>query len=121
MFEEAFTVSPEEAGEFLVSLGEELQEGDELTVTGDGWKIPFEFGETVSIEIEYDGNEPELEFEVELEGRMEEDEVPEISWVGFERRSGRELLHVEFERREVENARITHIGLYVHRFLVRRL
>ena len=79
MFEEAFTVSPEEAGEFLVSLGEELQEGDELTVTGDGWKIPFEFGETVSIEIEYDGNEPELEFEVELEGRMEEDEVPEIS------------------------------------------
>lgn len=79
MFEEEFTVSAEEAGEFLIGLGEQLQEDEKVTVTGDGWKIPFEFGDTVEIEVEYDGNKPELEFEVELEGKMEEDEVPEIS------------------------------------------
>ncbi|MFP4174480.1 MAG: amphi-Trp domain-containing protein [Halobacteriales archaeon] len=79
MFEEEFTVSAEEAGDFLVGLGEELREGDEVTVEGDGWKIPFEFGDTVEIEVEYDGNDPELEFEVELEGRTEEDEAPDIS------------------------------------------
>ena len=79
MFEEEFTVSAEEAGDFLVGLGEELREGDEVVVEGDGWKIPFEFGDTVEIEVEYDGNDPELEFEVELEGRTDEDEVPDIS------------------------------------------
>ncbi|MFW5984005.1 MAG: amphi-Trp domain-containing protein [Halobacteria archaeon] len=79
MFEEEFTVSAEEAGDFLVGLGEELREGDEVTVEGDGWKIPFEFGDTVEIEVEYDGNDPELEFEVELEGRTKEDEAPDVS------------------------------------------
>jgi amphi-Trp domain-containing protein len=79
MFEEVFTVSAEEAGDFLVGLGEQLQEGEEVTVTGDGWKIPFEFGDEVEIEVEYDGNEPELEFEIEIEGKTEDDEVPEIS------------------------------------------
>lgn len=79
MFEEDFAVSPEEACEFLVGLGEELQEGEEVTVTSDGSKIPFEFDDTVEIEVEYDGNEPELEFEVELEGKTEDDELPELS------------------------------------------
>jgi amphi-Trp domain-containing protein len=79
MFEEEFTVSAEEAGDFLVGLGEQLRDGDELTVEGDGWKIPFEFGEGVEIEVDYDGNAPEIEFEVELEGRTDEDEAPNIS------------------------------------------
>jgi amphi-Trp domain-containing protein len=79
MFEEEFDVTAGEAGDFLVSLGEGLQEGDEVTVEGDGWKIPFEFGDTVEIEVDYDGNEPELEIEVELEGRTEDDEAPSVS------------------------------------------
>lgn len=79
MFEEEFTVSAEEAGEFLVGLGEQLRDGDELTVEGDGWKIPFEFGEGVEIEVDYDGNRPELELEVEMEGSREKDEAPDIS------------------------------------------
>ena len=79
MFEESFEVSPEEAGEFLVGLGEEMKDGEGVTVTGDGWKIPFEFGDTVEIEVDYDGNDPELEFEVEIQGKTEKDEAPEIS------------------------------------------
>ncbi|MCX2819980.1 amphi-Trp domain-containing protein [Haladaptatus sp. F3-133] len=79
MFEEEFTVSAEEAGEFLVSLGEGMKEGDEVTVEGDDWKIPFGFGERVEVEVEYDGNEPELEVEVEMEGKTEEDEAPDVS------------------------------------------
>jgi amphi-Trp domain-containing protein len=79
MFEESFVVSAEEAGEFLVELGEQLRDSDEVTVEGDDWKVPFAFGDRAEIEVEYDGNDPELEVEVELEGRTPEDEAPDIS------------------------------------------
>lgn len=78
-FEEEFHVGAEDAGAFLVELGEQLQEGDEVNVSGDGWEIPFAFGDTVEIEVEFQGNDPELEFEVELEGRTQEDEAPDVS------------------------------------------
>jgi len=78
-FEEEFHVGAEDAGEFLVELGEQLQEDDEVVVSGDGWEIPFAFGDTVEIEVEFQGDDPELEFEVELEGRTAEDEAPDVS------------------------------------------
>jgi amphi-Trp domain-containing protein len=78
-FEEEFYVSSEDAGEFLVELGEQLREGNEVTVEGDGWKIPFAFGEPVEIEVQFQGDDPELEFEVELEGGTAEDEAPGVS------------------------------------------
>jgi amphi-Trp domain-containing protein len=57
----------------LVGIGEQLQESDELTITGDGWKLPFSFGEPVELEVEYEGyGEQELEIEVEIPGRTDE-------------------------------------------------
>jgi amphi-Trp domain-containing protein len=79
MFGDEFAVSAEEAGEFLVGIGEQLRENDDLTLEGDGWEIPFEFGDEVEIELDYDGNVPELEIEVEMEGGREKDEAPTVS------------------------------------------
>ncbi|MFB6299907.1 MAG: amphi-Trp domain-containing protein [Halobacteriales archaeon] len=77
-FEEEYYINAEDAGEFLVELGEQLRDQDEITITGDDWELPFAFGEPVNLDIEFEGNgEPELEIEVELGGRVE-DEVPDL-------------------------------------------
>jgi len=72
-FEESFRLDAAEAGEFLVDLGEQLQHGDELTLTTEEWELPFAFGEPVELEIDFDGmDDPELEIELELPGRTDE-------------------------------------------------
>jgi amphi-Trp domain-containing protein len=78
-FEEEFHVSSDEAGQFLAELAEQLQESDEVNVEGDGWEIPFAFGEPVEIEVQFEGSDPELEFEIELEGGVAEDDAPNVS------------------------------------------
>ena len=77
-FEETFRLGANEAGEFLIALGEQLRDDDELTIVGDDWELPFAFGEPVELEVEYEGvDEPELEVELELPGRTDES-GPEI-------------------------------------------
>lgn len=72
-FEESFRLDAAEAGEFLVDLGEQLQNGDELTLRTDEWELPFAFGEPVELEIDFEGmGDPELEIELELPGRTDE-------------------------------------------------
>lgn len=78
-FEEEFDVSAEEAGEFLIGLGEQLRDDEEVLVTGEGWEIPFSFGDSVELEVEFEGeDDPELEIEVELEGRRDDD-APDVA------------------------------------------
>lgn len=78
-FEEEYYVNAEDVGDFLVELGEQFREEDEITITADGWELPFSFGEPVKLDIELEGDgEPELEIEVELSGRVE-DETPSIA------------------------------------------
>ncbi len=78
-FEEEYYVSAENAGEFLIELGEQFRDGDEITISDDDWELPFAFGEPVKLDVEFEGDgEPELEIEVELSGRIE-DETPELS------------------------------------------
>lgn len=78
-FEKEYYVSAEDAGEFLIELGEQFKDRDEITVTGDDWELPFAFGEPAKLDIEFEGDgEPELEIEVELSGRVE-DEVPDLA------------------------------------------
>lgn len=73
-YEQSFRLDAEEAGKFLVELGTQLQEGDELTISTDEWELPFAFGEPVELGIDYEGvGEPELEIELELPGRTDED------------------------------------------------
>ncbi len=77
-FEEQFRLDAEEAGKFFVALGEQLQDGDTLTIEADEWELPFRFGEPVELEIDYDGTgEPELELELELPGKTDES-APEV-------------------------------------------
>lgn len=72
-FEQEYRLSATEAGEFLVELGTQLRDGDELTVEGDEWELPFAFGEPVTLELDFEGvDDPELEFEIELPGRADE-------------------------------------------------
>jgi len=77
-FEEQYYVSAADAGEFLVSLGEQLQSGEDVTISGDDWELPFAYHGQVELEIEYDGgHDSELEIELELSGRPE-DEAPNL-------------------------------------------
>jgi amphi-Trp domain-containing protein len=81
-FEQEYRLSAADAGEFLVRLGEQLQNDEELTIvdeSGDeAWELPFAFGEPVELEIDYEGvGEPELEIEVEIPGKAG-DEAPEV-------------------------------------------
>ncbi|MFB6090998.1 MAG: amphi-Trp domain-containing protein [Halobellus sp.] len=72
-FEESYRLDADEAGRFLIDLGEQLRDGDELTIATDEWELPFAFGEPVGLEIDFEGvDEPELEIELELPGRTDE-------------------------------------------------
>jgi len=78
-FEQEYRLDASEAGEFLIALGEQLRDSDELTITGDEWELPFAFGEPVELEVEFEGvGEPELEIEVEIPGRTDE-EAPDVA------------------------------------------
>ncbi|MFC7324126.1 amphi-Trp domain-containing protein [Halorubrum rutilum] len=72
-FEQEYRLDASEAGEFLIGLGEQLRDDDELTIVADEWELPFAFGEPVGLEIDFEGvGEPELEIELELPGRSDE-------------------------------------------------
>jgi amphi-Trp domain-containing protein len=77
-FEQEYRLDASEAGEFLISLGEQLRDGDELTIVTDDWELPFAFGEPVELEVDFEGvGEPELEIELELPGRTDE-KAPDV-------------------------------------------
>ncbi|MFT4883213.1 MAG: amphi-Trp domain-containing protein [Natronomonas sp.] len=77
-FEQEYRLSADEAGAFLIELGEQLRDGDELTIVDDEWELPFAFGEPIGMELDFEGvGEPELELEIELPGRSDE-EAPTV-------------------------------------------
>lgn len=72
-FEQEYRLSAAETGRFLVAIGEQLQQGNELTITDEEWKLPFTFGEPVELEVDFEGyEEQELEIEVEIPGAADE-------------------------------------------------
>jgi len=72
-FEQEYRLDASEAGEFLIAIGEQLRDGDELTIVDDEWELPFAFGEPVELEVDFDGmGDPSLEIEIELPGRTDE-------------------------------------------------
>lgn len=77
-FEREFHVDAEGLGDFLVDLGEQFRGSEEVTISGDDWELPFAFGEPIELEIEFAGDEPELEIELEVPGRVD-DETPDVS------------------------------------------
>ncbi|WP_247729239.1 amphi-Trp domain-containing protein [Halovivax limisalsi] len=78
-FEREYRLTASDAGEFLIELGEQLRDEDTVTLVGDEWELPFDFGEPIELEIEFDGVEdPELEIEMELPGGSD-DEPPDVA------------------------------------------
>ena len=72
-FEQEYRLDASEAGEFLIAIGEQLRDGDELTIVDEEWELPFAFGEPVELELDFEGvGEPSLELEIELPGRTDE-------------------------------------------------
>lgn len=72
-FDQKYRLDASEAGAFLIELGEQLRDDDELTIVTDEWELPFAFGTPVELDIDFDGvGEPELEIELELPGRTDE-------------------------------------------------
>ncbi|MFB6118085.1 amphi-Trp domain-containing protein [Halosegnis sp.] len=77
-FEREYRLSATEAGDFLVALGEQLQNGEDLTLVDDEWELPFAFGEPAELEIDFEGvGDPTLEVELTLPGRTDE-EAPAV-------------------------------------------
>ena len=71
-FEQEYRLDASEVGEFLVALGEQLRDDEELTISDEEWELPFQFGEPIEMEIDFDGmDEPELEIEIEIPGRTD--------------------------------------------------
>ncbi|SEM06556.1 amphi-Trp domain-containing protein [Haloferax larsenii] len=72
-FEKEYRLDATEAGEFLIRLGEQLRDDDELRIVDEKWELPFAFGEPIELEIDFDGvGDPELEIELELPGRTDQ-------------------------------------------------
>ncbi len=68
-FEREVYLSREETAAFLRDLADSIDEGTELTVSGDGWVLPFEYAEPIELEVEFTSRrERELEIELEFEG-----------------------------------------------------
>jgi len=77
-FEQEYRLDASEAGQFLIEVGEQLRDSDELTIVEDEWELPFAFGEPVHLEVDFDGvGEPELEIELTLPGRTDEN-APDV-------------------------------------------
>ncbi len=69
----------QDIGDFLIQLGKQMQEQDEVTIETENWKIPFKFRTPIKLEIDFEGNgEKELEIEIEMKGKKEE-KAPTIS------------------------------------------
>ena len=77
-FEQTYRLSASEAGEFLIAVGEQLRDGEELTLADEEWELPFAFGDPIEIEIDFEGmDDPELELEVEIPGQPD-DTAPQV-------------------------------------------
>ncbi|MFC6836148.1 amphi-Trp domain-containing protein [Halomarina ordinaria] len=75
-FEREVRLSRELTATFLRELAAQVEDGNELTVSGDDWEIPFRFDEPIEVEVEFIGERKrELEIELEFEWAGEESEL----------------------------------------------
>jgi len=65
-FEREVRLSRAATATFLRDLADQLDTGNELTVSSDEWEIPFRFGEPIGVEVEFIGDR-KRELEIELE------------------------------------------------------
>ncbi len=68
-FEFETYLSRSELIEFLRELANQLEKGNEVTVSTDEWEVMLEFTEPVEVEVDYNGYAKKLEFEIEFRQR----------------------------------------------------
>lgn len=67
-FEREVRLSTSATATFLRNLADQIEDGNDLTVSSDDWKIPFSFREPIEVEVEFIGDgKRELEIELEFE------------------------------------------------------
>lgn len=67
-FEREVRLSTAATATFLRDLADQIEDGNDLTVSSDDWQIPFEFREPIEVEVEFIGDgKRELEIELEFE------------------------------------------------------
>ena len=59
---------------YVSELADQLEAGDELTISSDEWEIPFQFREPIEVEVEFIGD-GSRELEVELEFEWADDDA----------------------------------------------
>jgi amphi-Trp domain-containing protein len=72
-FEREVRLSAADTATFLRQLADQLESGNELSVSSDSWEIPFRFGEPIEVEVEFIG-ERTRELEIELEFEWDDDD-----------------------------------------------
>jgi amphi-Trp domain-containing protein len=78
-FQQEYHVSAAEAGEFLIAVGECLQAGDDVSLSGDDWDLEFAYRDAVELEVEHvGGSDPELEIELELSAADDDGSPPTL-------------------------------------------
>jgi amphi-Trp domain-containing protein len=70
-FEREVRLSAADTATFLRQLADQIDAGNELTVSSDDWEIPFRFGDPIEVEVEFLG-ERKRELEIELEFEWDE-------------------------------------------------
>ncbi|PSQ32582.1 amphi-Trp domain-containing protein [Halobacteriales archaeon SW_10_68_16] len=73
-FEREVLLSGDQTAEVLRELADQLEAGDELTISSDEWEIPFQFREPIEVEVEFIGD-GSRELEVELEFEWADDDA----------------------------------------------
>lgn len=65
-FEREVRLSREATATFLRDLADQIESGNDLTVSSADWEIPFQFREPIEVEVEFIGDD-RRELEIELE------------------------------------------------------
>ena len=68
-FEFETYVSKAELIDFLRGLAEQIEKGNEITISSDEWEIKFNFTEPIEVEVEFDSDARKLEIEIEFKQR----------------------------------------------------
>lgn len=65
-FEREVHLSRSETATFLRDLADQIERGNEMTLSSTEWEIPFRFRDPIEVEVEY-VNQRDCELEIELE------------------------------------------------------
>jgi amphi-Trp domain-containing protein len=75
-FEREVRLSAGATATFLRDLADQIESGNDLTISSDDWQIPFTFREPIEVEVEFIGDgSRELEIELEFEWGEEDQDL----------------------------------------------